>query len=286
MVFDTAAGELPPASFDATSRRTSSGWRGAFRGQLGYFATASASGASGAGADCRRAVGGPRRRLALGSRLVLARPRAGFVQGNFDPALLLLRSRVSTARSTSSSRPWPRSAHRPAAAGSAGSAMACCRRRRKPASAVRQDACGGRCNEPRSISACPRIRRAGAALHELSARCRTGTTRRRRSSGSASLGRAHRRADASLALYVHMPFCESLCTFCGCNTVITRDHRHEDSYVDLVLRRARRISRARAGARRRPSRQLHLGGGTPTFLSPAALDRLMTGLSARLGRCG
>ena len=100
----------------------------------------------------------------------------------------------------------------------------------------------------------------------------------------ASLGRAIGAPDASLALYVHIPFCESLCTFCGCNTVITRDHRHEDTYVDLVLSELDGY-RARVPALdARPLRQLHLGGGTPTFLSPAALDRLMTGLFARLGR--
>ena len=41
---------------------------------------------------------------------------------------------------------------------------------------------------------------------------------------------------ASLAVYVHLPFCETLCTFCGCNTVITRHHERSSPYVDLVLR--------------------------------------------------
>ena len=52
---------------------------------------------------------------------------------------------------------------------------------------------------------------------------------------TASLRNALADPSATLSLYVHLPFCESLCTFCGCNTVITRDHGREGAYVDLVL---------------------------------------------------
>ena len=52
----------------------------------------------------------------------------------------------------------------------------------------------------------------------------------------ASLDAAIAAPDATLSLYVHLPFCESLCTFCGCNTVITRDHSRSQPYVHLVLR--------------------------------------------------
>jgi oxygen-independent coproporphyrinogen-3 oxidase len=94
----------------------------------------------------------------------------------------------------------------------------------------------------------------------------------------ASLTRAAARPDAALAIYVHVPFCESLCSFCGCNTVITRDHSREHGYVDLILAElARYISNVPALARQ-PFRQLHLGGGTPTFLSALALARLADGL--------
>ncbi|HET9370484.1 MAG TPA: radical SAM protein, partial [Vicinamibacterales bacterium] len=89
--------------------------------------------------------------------------------------------------------------------------------------------------------------------------------------------------DASLALYVHVPFCESLCTFCGCNTVITRDHRHESSYVDLVLAELDAYLARVPELAARPFRQCHLGGGTPTFLAVDALDRLLGGIAARLG---
>ncbi|HEY6451196.1 MAG TPA: oxygen-independent coproporphyrinogen III oxidase [Steroidobacteraceae bacterium] len=82
------------------------------------------------------------------------------------------------------------------------------------------------------------------------------------------------------ALYVHVPFCRSLCTFCGCNTRITRSHgfvmpyvRSVHSELDLYLRPLRR-ERLELG-------ELHLGGGTPTFLDAAELDALLAGLLAR-----
>ena len=97
-----------------------------------------------------------------------------------------------------------------------------------------------------------------------------------------SLARALAGPDASLAVYVHVPFCESLCTFCGCNTVITRDHGREDPYVDLLLAELDLYLRDVAALASQPVRQLHLGGGTPTFLAPAALGRLLDGVQARL----
>jgi oxygen-independent coproporphyrinogen III oxidase len=99
---------------------------------------------------------------------------------------------------------------------------------------------------------------------------------------TSSLAGAVENPDASLALYVHVPFCESLCTFCGCNTVITRDHTREDPYVELVLAELDLYLRAVPQLARVSVRQIHLGGGTPTFLSPASLDRLMRGLADRL----
>ena len=51
-----------------------------------------------------------------------------------------------------------------------------------------------------------------------------------------SLRRAYARPDMSWSMYIHVPFCETLCTFCGCNTSITRDHKHEVPYVQDLLR--------------------------------------------------
>lgn len=88
--------------------------------------------------------------------------------------------------------------------------------------------------------------------------------------------------DTALAVYVHVPFCESLCTFCGCNTVITRNHDHERPYVNLVLAELDRYLEAVPELARRPVRQLHIGGGTPTFLSPDILGALSEGIQRRL----
>jgi oxygen-independent coproporphyrinogen-3 oxidase len=98
----------------------------------------------------------------------------------------------------------------------------------------------------------------------------------------ASVTRALDAPDRSIAVYVHIPFCESLCTFCGCNTVITRDHGREGAYVDLVLAELDLYLRAVPSLSSAPVRQLHLGGGTPTFLSAAALGNLVDGLLERL----
>ena len=88
--------------------------------------------------------------------------------------------------------------------------------------------------------------------------------------------------ESSLAVYVHLPFCEVLCTFCGCNTVITRNHERSAPYVDVVLAELDNYLQQAARLGARPVSQLHLGGGTPTFLPPPALQQLLQGLSSRL----
>lgn len=80
-----------------------------------------------------------------------------------------------------------------------------------------------------------------------------------------------------ISLYVHLPYCESLCTFCGCNRQITKKHEVETPYIQAVLDewaywRSRLPTPAIA--------ELHLGGGTPSFFSPANLARLIDGLLA------
>ena len=75
-----------------------------------------------------------------------------------------------------------------------------------------------------------------------------------------------------LSLYVHLPFCETLCWFCGCTTVITKDHGRASPYLDRLEREMDAMA-----ARLHPGRsvvQMHLGGGTPTFLEPDELLRL------------
>jgi len=87
---------------------------------------------------------------------------------------------------------------------------------------------------------------------------------------------------SSLAIYVHLPFCETLCTFCGCNTVITRHRERSSPYVDTVLAELDLYLSQVPALRSRPVSQLHLGGGTPTFLPAAVLASLLDGLAARV----
>ncbi|MCL7714177.1 oxygen-independent coproporphyrinogen III oxidase [Stenotrophomonas mori] len=97
--------------------------------------------------------------------------------------------------------------------------------------------------------------------------------------GAAQFQAAVARSNASarpLSLYVHVPYCTSPCFYCGCNRVISRDHGKGDAYVDRVLAEARRVAPLFAAGRE--VIQLHLGGGTPNFLSPAQLSRLVDGL--------
>ena len=81
-------------------------------------------------------------------------------------------------------------------------------------------------------------------------------------------------AEQPLSLYIHIPFCRRLCWFCACRTQGTRTLKPVDSYVDTLL------DEIDAVANRLPSGvqmgRLHLGGGTPTLLSPALLDKLLT----------
>lgn len=75
-----------------------------------------------------------------------------------------------------------------------------------------------------------------------------------------------------VSLYFHLPFCESLCWFCGCNTVITRRRGAAAEYLDDLAREMRLT--AADMDRTRPVTQIHLGGGTPTFFPPDELRRL------------
>ena len=80
------------------------------------------------------------------------------------------------------------------------------------------------------------------------------------------------RSGRGLSLYFHIPFCETLCWFCGCTTVITTNHGQAKSYLDHLEKEA-----ARMGALLDPKRevvQLHWGGGSPTFLHPDEIRRL------------
>lgn len=77
-----------------------------------------------------------------------------------------------------------------------------------------------------------------------------------------------------LSLYCHIPFCESPCYFCGCNTVITQRKEVAEPYLDYIGRDIERI--AELVDRDRQVQQLHWGGGTPNYLSPQQVEKLWT----------
>ncbi len=81
-----------------------------------------------------------------------------------------------------------------------------------------------------------------------------------------------------LSLYVHIPFCESLCYYCACNKIVTKHHSRAAAYLDS-LQREIDLHHDELG-RPQPVSQLHLGGGTPTFLTDPELERLMAMLQA------
>jgi len=88
-------------------------------------------------------------------------------------------------------------------------------------------------------------------------------------------------AENGISIYVHLPFCESMCTFCGCHKRITKRHEVEQPYIKTVLKEWA-LYRDLLG--KRPLiKELHLGGGTPTFFSPENLTTLINGIF-RLGK--
>ncbi|MGI0105199.1 oxygen-independent coproporphyrinogen III oxidase [Salinimicrobium sp. WS361] len=83
-------------------------------------------------------------------------------------------------------------------------------------------------------------------------------------------------SEEGISIYIHLPFCESLCTFCGCNKRITKRHEVESPYIAAVLEEWDMYVNL---LEEKPViKEIHLGGGTPTFFSPANLKILLDGL--------
>jgi oxygen-independent coproporphyrinogen III oxidase len=82
-----------------------------------------------------------------------------------------------------------------------------------------------------------------------------------------------------VSLYMHLPFCESLCLFCACNVIIRKDKSVAPPYLTVLKKEVDRI--AKGVSRSRQVAQFHWGGGTPTYLSPDQIEDLFTYTSAR-----
>ena len=80
------------------------------------------------------------------------------------------------------------------------------------------------------------------------------------------------RTERDLSLYFHIPFCETLCWYCGCTTLITLNHKQGTTYIDYLEKEVRQMSTLLNP--RRKAAQLHWGGGSPTFLAPDEIRRL------------
>ena len=92
-------------------------------------------------------------------------------------------------------------------------------------------------------------------------------------------GRADAKEPADLSLYVHVPFCNDVCFYCGCNKIVTRDHSRSAEYIEMIGREADLVKEAVTGSTE--LEQLHFGGGTPTFLTNDELTLMMETLTKR-----
>lgn len=82
-----------------------------------------------------------------------------------------------------------------------------------------------------------------------------------------------------ISLYIHLPFCESLCTFCGCHKRVTKRHEVEQPYIQAVLKEWDLYCEL---LKEKPMiKEIHLGGGTPTFFSVEHLTQLIKGILAK-----
>ncbi|WP_428242540.1 oxygen-independent coproporphyrinogen III oxidase [Gynuella sp.] len=85
------------------------------------------------------------------------------------------------------------------------------------------------------------------------------------------IAQEHKNTHQSMSLYVHVPFCRHICFYCGCNKIATKDPARADAYIDILEKEMQMMAPYFA---ERPVRQLHWGGGTPTFLSIDQIKRL------------
>lgn len=90
---------------------------------------------------------------------------------------------------------------------------------------------------------------------------------------------AQERESKPLSLYFHLPFCRSVCYFCGCNVVFTKHREWGDRYIDRIETEMDRILKVLDN--RRPVVQVHFGGGTPTFMTARQLERLIDAIHHR-----
>ncbi len=100
--------------------------------------------------------------------------------------------------------------------------------------------------------------------------------------GPDDLERVHEEAEQArspVSLYMHIPFCESLCLFCACNVIIQKDKRVAPPYLSVLKQEMERVSQS--VSKNREVVQFHWGGGTPTYLTPEQIEDLFGAVRAR-----
>ncbi len=91
--------------------------------------------------------------------------------------------------------------------------------------------------------------------------------------------RASQDKGRDISLYAHIPFCDTLCYYCGCNMIATKDYSKAESYLEVLFKEIDRVAALTSPARK--VRQLHWGGGTPTYLRPDDMRRLYAYLAGK-----
>jgi len=87
-------------------------------------------------------------------------------------------------------------------------------------------------------------------------------------------------SDAPLSLYIHIPFCNTVCYYCGCSKIVTKKYERAQPYLELLIKEIDMVADA-MGDTKRPVTQLHFGGGTPTFLNDNQMRQLTDHLHKR-----
>ena len=96
---------------------------------------------------------------------------------------------------------------------------------------------------------------------------------------SALAGRADEAEPAPLSVYVHVPFCNDVCYYCGCNKIVTRDHSKSAEYIETIGKEAELVKEVITGSME--LKQLHFGGGTPTYLTNDEFAHMMEVITKR-----
>ncbi|MFQ5345755.1 MAG: oxygen-independent coproporphyrinogen III oxidase [Mariprofundus sp.] len=86
--------------------------------------------------------------------------------------------------------------------------------------------------------------------------------------------------EAPLSLYIHIPFCNTVCYYCGCNKIVTKQYDRATPYLELLLKEIDHVADV-MGDTKRPVTQLHFGGGTPTFMNNDQMRTIMAKLRER-----